>query len=479
MFLYEDVGHVLLENSSQDISVPINLMRIQAKCVDLQFLCNYGDSTKTKCRVINAHQAMFSSLSSLLHKIFQISREKQPFEKVIITLNSVDPAVVEKLIEYVYEGETFVNHQQQHALRDLCEMLEIDLPIRDFQTQSPCPIIGTIEYPETIWYKEPMPLTFLAEFPSCQFYDHWNASKEGINITIKLETKSLRPKREIKKPQFYNEDSTNVNFDKAVSQARSIVQECANNAIHRLLPDCGMQVETQNHIEQRKASRIKRKAEQVFKELKVSPNSKNHWMDKEKRQNRIEVARNISLISEEKAMKNEPKQDFSASRNTRLRNRVNLSIRKAESIQPRANKIRKTTQDTLQGGNVINPSKPPALLSIANRRRPEKVEPKIIRLSAKVESKKVINTLPKETKGVTSEKVYCICKRAWNRSQRGMIGCDFCEEWFHPECLKLSPDEVDELTEREWMCPVCCEKEGETSYSSSNTSISTSTNESI
>merc|ERR1712156_308707 len=143
-------------------------------------------------------------------------------------------------------------------------MLEIDLPIRDFQSQSPCPIMGTIEYPEAIWYQEPMPLTFLAEFPSCQFYDHWNASKEGINITIKLETKSLRPKREIKKPQFNNEDSSNVNFDKVVTQARSIVQECANNAIHRVLSDCGIQVGTQNNIEPRNTSKIKRKTERVF-----------------------------------------------------------------------------------------------------------------------------------------------------------------------------------------------------------------------
>jgi len=40
-----------------------------------------------------------------------------------------------------------------------------------------------------------------------------------------------------------------------------------------------------------------------------------------------------------------------------------------------------------------------------------------------------------------------------------MIGCDFCEEWFHPECLKLSPEDVEVLTDREWMCPLCCEKE--------------------
>ena len=36
-----------------------------------------------------------------------------------------------------------------------------------------------------------------------------------------------------------------------------------------------------------------------------------------------------------------------------------------------------------------------------------------------------------------------------------MIGCDFCEEWFHPDCLSLSTEEANMLTEREWKCPVC------------------------
>ena len=39
-----------------------------------------------------------------------------------------------------------------------------------------------------------------------------------------------------------------------------------------------------------------------------------------------------------------------------------------------------------------------------------------------------------------------------------MIGCDFCEEWFHPECLSLSTDEANALTEITWKCPVCAGK---------------------
>ena len=37
-----------------------------------------------------------------------------------------------------------------------------------------------------------------------------------------------------------------------------------------------------------------------------------------------------------------------------------------------------------------------------------------------------------------------------------MIGCDFCPEWFHPDCLLLSEEEVNRLMEtKEWKCPVC------------------------
>ena len=36
-----------------------------------------------------------------------------------------------------------------------------------------------------------------------------------------------------------------------------------------------------------------------------------------------------------------------------------------------------------------------------------------------------------------------------------MIGCDFCEEWFHPACLSLSEEEASQLTETDWKCPIC------------------------
>jgi hypothetical protein len=33
-------------------------------------------------------------------------------------------------------------------------------------------------------------------------------------------------------------------------------------------------------------------------------------------------------------------------------------------------------------------------------------------------------------------KLYCICKRPYDE-QRPMLGCDFCNEWYHYECVGL------------------------------------------
>ena len=39
---------------------------------------------------------------------------------------------------------------------------------------------------------------------------------------------------------------------------------------------------------------------------------------------------------------------------------------------------------------------------------------------------------------------------------QGVIGCDFCEEWYHNSCLDLKKEEVDQLTnDRNWKCLKC------------------------
>ena len=49
-------------------------------------------------------------------------------------------------------------------------------------------------------------------------------------------------------------------------------------------------------------------------------------------------------------------------------------------------------------------------------------------------------------------KIFCICRKP---ERPNMIGCDFCDEWFHYNCLNLTRSEAKELTTKEWTCPNC------------------------
>ena len=62
-------------------------------------------------------------------------------------------------------------------------------------------------------------------------------------------------------------------------------------------------------------------------------------------------------------------------------------------------------------------------------------------------------------KGLSKRPVYCICRK---EEQPGMIGCDFCDEWYHPLCLGLSNEEIKRLAEENWSCPICKSKKGKT-----------------
>ena len=49
---------------------------------------------------------------------------------------------------------------------------------------------------------------------------------------------------------------------------------------------------------------------------------------------------------------------------------------------------------------------------------------------------------------------YCICQKPYDASKT-MIRCDFCEEWYHLECLGISKNEMKNLSNSEWKCIIC------------------------
>ena len=58
----------------------------------------------------------------------------------------------------------------------------------------------------------------------------------------------------------------------------------------------------------------------------------------------------------------------------------------------------------------------------------------------------------KEKSNKNKQTVYCICRE---EERPGMIGCDNCDEWYHTQCLSLSKDEVQRLSNENWSCPNC------------------------
>jgi len=58
---------------------------------------------------------------------------------------------------------------------------------------------------------------------------------------------------------------------------------------------------------------------------------------------------------------------------------------------------------------------------------------------------------------------YCLCHSLYDE-RRPMIGCDYCNDWFHWECVGLSPPAEDqddeEVAPADYKCPNCCSVAG-------------------
>lgn len=71
--------------------------------------------------------------------------------------------------------------------------------------------------------------------------------------------------------------------------------------------------------------------------------------------------------------------------------------------------------------------------------------------------KKVVHDEVLSEKDLSEENVYCDCKRPYSSGEL-MFKCEgFCEGWYHPECVKMKPDETErqKTTTERWYCPNC------------------------
>ena len=120
----------------------------------------------------------------------------------------------------------------------------------------------------------------------------------------------------------------------------------------------------------------------------------------------------------------------------------------AEQTEQKENeKIKlKTETSDIEPENRTSRSRKPNLRHLPNKKSDDK--------QTKMDPKESIETLGvKEAKmrRVPIGALFCICQKEWEDGVQ-YIGCDFCENWFHPQCVGLPPNvEGIEL----YKCPSC------------------------
>eukprot|EP01115_Flamella_aegyptia_P002649 TRINITY_DN136768_c0_g1_i1.p1 TRINITY_DN136768_c0_g1~~TRINITY_DN136768_c0_g1_i1.p1 ORF type:complete len:157 (-),score=9.46 TRINITY_DN136768_c0_g1_i1:76-525(-) len=50
------------------------------------------------------------------------------------------------------------------------------------------------------------------------------------------------------------------------------------------------------------------------------------------------------------------------------------------------------------------------------------------------------------------EKLYCICRGLWD-GKSFMVACDYCDEWFHGDCIGITPTLAKKI--EQYICPNC------------------------
>lgn len=106
------------------------LMRKDRTFSDLIFVCQ-GGKDNSFFKHINAHQAIFSTVSQFFRELFQTTRQKQPYEKVMISITSVDHVMLEKIIDCIYGDIIYVNEHEMHQFADLCKLLNITITLNE------------------------------------------------------------------------------------------------------------------------------------------------------------------------------------------------------------------------------------------------------------------------------------------------------------------------------------------------------------
>ena len=72
------------------------------------------------------------------------------------------------------------------------------------------------------------------------------------------------------------------------------------------------------------------------------------------------------------------------------------------------------------------------------------------------ECESLISMEIRKARGSENQPLVCICNRP-NDPLKFMLSCEFCEGWFHGECVDVSKEDADSIMA--FFCPKCCESD--------------------
>jgi hypothetical protein len=130
---------------------------------------------------------VFLSVSKLFRELFEIAHDKQPYEKIVITLDSVDPIIFEKLIEYMYEGKTMVNGQQKGELINLCKSLQLDVHLQTLEPLSQLVTENISTISEIVTEPHSISIRRSADISNRELHPVWRAQYDSLPLPVKEE----------------------------------------------------------------------------------------------------------------------------------------------------------------------------------------------------------------------------------------------------------------------------------------------------
>ncbi|KAL6074311.1 COMPASS (complex proteins associated with Set1p) component [Balamuthia mandrillaris] len=68
-------------------------------------------------------------------------------------------------------------------------------------------------------------------------------------------------------------------------------------------------------------------------------------------------------------------------------------------------------------------------------------------------TQKKASTSNRKNKKQKEQRLYCVCRRPEDEDSSGMIGCDYCDDWFHFRCVGLSAAQAKRI--KRYRCPFC------------------------